>query len=152
MVLPPVVVVVVLVVVVVVLLLVLMVVVMVVVVQEGVDPEVHAAAWLLLTMEWQGLLQRYGDAMHAWSTGMEKWHGDSWMDLEFDWAWEQVCALKKEGVVWRPIGLPPMETETEGATSSGAPGAPGAPGGTIVEDEDEEDEGPVRSTWSKGLW
>ena len=65
------------------------------------------------------------------------------MDLEFDWAWKQVCALKKQGVVWRPIGLPPMETEAEGATSSGAPGAPGAPGGTIVEDEDEEDEGPV---------
>ena len=127
--------------VVVVLVVLVVVVVVVVVLQVGVEPEAHAADWIVLQMEYRGLLQAYSESMQAWVTGAEEWRGDNFMDLEHLWAWDEVMKAQRFGVVWRPHGLPRSDAETAGATSSVEAGLElvqfiGAVGGTIHEGDE----------------
>ena len=93
--------------------------------EVGAGPAAHAAQWTQLEAQWKVLLQEYSDDMQAWSSGIF-WSGDTWMDVQFNWAWEHVMKLQKAGKVWRPYSLERAQRDAEGATSSEEHGWGGA--------------------------
>ena len=87
--------------------------------EVGADHGLHAEEWSQLEAQWRALVQEYCDDMNHWGRG-GFWNGETWMDVQLQWSWEQVKKMKKNGKLWMPYPLEKAMKDDDGATSSGA--------------------------------